>query len=108
MDYTTLSLAQVLAGLDAVATDTQATFGRLDARRLNWRPDGARWSVAQCFDHLLAANRLMVQAAQRALDGAKPRIITYSVLDGARLMLAHDHRHIQQAGRVTRSPGFDL
>ena len=32
--------------------------------------------------------------------------ITYSVLDGARLMLAHDHRHIEQARRVTQAPGF--
>jgi hypothetical protein len=28
------------------------------------------------------------------------------VLDGARLILAHDHRHIQQAGRVIQSPEF--
>ena len=186
MDYTTLSLAQVQAGLEAVATETQATFGRLDARQLNWRPDATRWSAAQCLEHLLAANRLMVQSAQEALDGAKPptvwqrmpvlpglfgrmlirsqsplatrkftasplatpsssdiggdivdrfiaqdhelvswlrrldetrasrvimtspfvRFITYSLLDGARLILAHDHRHLQQAGRVMQSAGF--
>ena len=186
MDYTTLSLAQVQTGLDAVAADAQATFGRLDAQQLNWRPDATRWSVAQCLEHLLTANRLMVQAARDALDGAKPRsvwqrlpvtpglfgrmlirsqapqagrkftasplatpaasqlpadivdrfivqdrelvgwlraldeerarrvimtspfvsFITYSVLDGVRLILAHDHRHIQQAGRVTQAAGF--
>lgn len=186
MEYTTLSLASVQAGLEAVATDTQATFGRLDVRQLNWRPDASRWSAAQCLEHLLAANRLMVQSAQEALDGAKPptiwqrmpvlpgmfgrmlirsqapqatrkftasplatptssdiggdivdrfiaqdhelvswlrrldearasrvvmtspfvRFITYSVLDGARLILAHDHRHLQQAGRVMQSAGF--
>jgi GNAT superfamily N-acetyltransferase len=32
MEYTTLSLAQVLAGLDAVATDVRTAFGSLDAR----------------------------------------------------------------------------
>jgi hypothetical protein len=186
VDYTTLSLVQVQAGLEAVATDTQATFGRLDARQLNWRPDATRWSAAQCLEHLLAANRLMVQSAQEALDGAKPPtvwqrlpvlpgmfgrmlirsqspqatrkftasplaapassdiagdvvdqfiaqdhelvswlrrldeprasrvvmtspfvgFITYSLLDGARLILAHDHRHLQQAGRVMQSAGF--
>jgi hypothetical protein len=186
VDYTTLSLAQVQAGLEAVATDTQAAFGRLDARQLNWRPDASRWSAAQCLEHLLTANRLMLQSAREALDGAKPptiwqrmpvlpgmfgrmlirsqapqatrkftasplatptssgiagdiverfivqdheivswlrgldaprasrvimtspfvRLITYSVLDGARLILAHDHRHIQQAGRVMQSAGF--
>jgi hypothetical protein len=186
MDYTTLSLTEVKAGLDAIARETQATFGGLDARQLNWRPDAARWSVAQCFEHLLMANRSMFRAAEDALDVARPRtvwqrlpvlpgvlgrmlirsqapgavrkftapskaqpassdiaadiiqrfveqhrdvltwvqalderhaaraimtspfirVITYSVLDGCRLLLAHDRRHFEQARRVTLSPGF--
>ena len=186
MNYTTLPLTAVRSGLDAVAEDTRATFGRLDARQLNWRPDAAKWSVAQCLEHLLAANRLMLGAARGALDGTAPRtiwqrlpfvpglfgrmlirsqapqatrkftasplaepaasdiaadvvdrfvdqnadigrwlaqldearagrvvmtspfvaFITYSVLDGARLVLAHDHRHVEQARRVTQAPGF--
>ena len=40
---------------------------------MNWRPDAAKWSVAQCLDHLLAANRLMMAAGQRALDDTQPR-----------------------------------
>jgi hypothetical protein len=186
MEYTTLSLAQVQAGLDAIPGDTQATFGALDARQLNWKPEATKWSVAQCLEHLLAANRLMALAAERALDGTQPRtvwqrlpglpslfgrllirsqapqasrkytasplaqpaasdsapdvvdrflvqnreilgrlreldesraaraimtspfatFITYSVLDGVRLVLAHDHRHLEQARRVTQAPGF--
>jgi hypothetical protein len=186
MQYTTLSLPQVLAGLEAVAVDAQRTFGNLDARQVNWRPDAAKWSVAQCLEHLIAANRLMMTAGQRAFDESHPRtfwqrmpglpgifgrllirsqapqatrkytasplaqpaasdlagdvvtrfvsqnheivawlrgldeprlarvvmvspfvaFIVYSVLDGARLVLAHDHRHIEQARRVTQAPGF--
>jgi hypothetical protein len=186
VDYSSLSLAEVTAGLQDVARQTQATFGDFDARQLNWRPDATRWSVAQCFDHLLTANRLMVQAAEAALSGtqsrtvwqrlpvvpgvlgrllirsqapsgtrkfsapsrARPtisdidpdiiprfvdqhrdiaarvqalderdaaraimtspfiRVVTYSVLDGWRLMFAHDRRHFEQALRVTRSAGF--
>jgi hypothetical protein len=186
MDYTTLSLAEVKDGLDHVAQETQATFGGFDARQLNWRADAARWSVAQCFDHLLTADRLMFRAAEDALNNARPRtiwerlpvlpgilgrmlirsqapggarrftapskarpatsniaadiiqrfvaqhndavawvqalherdaaraimtspfirVVTYSVLDGWRLMLAHDRRHFEQACRVTQSPGF--
>jgi hypothetical protein len=34
------------------------------------------------------------------------RVITYSVLDGWRLMLAHDRRHVEQAKRVMATPGF--
>ena len=52
-----------------------AVSGQLDARRLNWRPDAQQWSIAQCFDHLLNANRLMLAAADAALTGAAPRTI---------------------------------
>jgi hypothetical protein len=186
VDYTTLSLVAVRTGLDEVVCDTQATFGGLDSRQLSWRPDATRWSVAQCFEHLLAANSVMFRAADEALNGSRPRsiwqrlpvwprlfgrmlirsqspdssrkftapqistptasdiaadvvqrfidqqrdavsrlqtldeeeathaimtspfvrVITYSVLDGWRLVLAHDRRHIEQARRVTQSRGF--
>ena len=69
IDYATLSLADVRTGLEAVARDTHATFGGLDARQLNWRPTPTAWSIAQCFDHLLTSNRLMFQAADDALGG---------------------------------------
>ena len=186
MDYTTLSLSQVKAGLDTVGRETQAEFGRLNSHRLNWQPDPARWSVGQCFEHLLVTNRFMLKAALEALDDARRRtiwqrlpglprvlgralvrsqtpgtkrkftappkarparsdiagdiiprfvtqhkevlswldeldqdrasrtimaspflkVITYSVLDGFRLMVAHDRRHFEQARQVTLSPGF--
>jgi hypothetical protein len=186
MDYATLSLAEVRAGLADVARETQATFSSLNARQLNWRPDATRWSVAQCFEHLFTANTLMLQAADDALREAAPRtiwqrlpvvpgvlgrmlirsqaptaarkfkaplkstpatsaiaadiiqrfveqnrkalaraesldereaaraimtspfikVVTYSVLDGWRLIYAHDRRHFEQARRVMQSPGF--
>jgi hypothetical protein len=186
MDYTVLSLADVRNELDVIVRETQATFGDLDERRLNWRPDESRWSVAQCFEHLLAANRLMFRAAEQALQASAPRsiwqrvpvlprlygrimirtqspdatrkftadprarpalsaiaadviprfidqhrdavaavqtlderdaaravmtspfirFITYSVLDGWRLVVAHDRRHFEQARRVTLLPEF--
>lgn len=186
MDYANLPLAQVRTGLDDVARQAQAAFGDLDARQLNWRPDATQWSVAQCLDHLLNANRLMLRQAEAALSGTVPRtlwqrlpwlprilgrslirsqspgaarkfkapadarpaasaipadvvprfveqhrqamtrldtldertlgqtvmvspfakVITYSVLDAWRLILAHDRRHVEQAQRVTAAPGF--
>ena len=185
-NYTTLSLADVAADLSAIAREAQSVFGRLDERQLNWRADAARWSVAQCFDHLLNANREMFQEIDAAMDGSRPgrcgsgyrccrassggswslrknrrrhgssrrrpqivpassaidpgiverfvagqheaaaRIrsldpgaaartimvspfvpfITYSVLDGCRLMVTHERRHFEQARRVTLEPGF--
>jgi hypothetical protein len=75
MDYTNLPLSGVRAELETIARETQAEFGRLDARQLNWRPDAGRWSVAQCFEHLSTANRLMLQAAEDALAGRQPRTV---------------------------------
>jgi len=186
MDYTTLTAREIESALSAIACDVEAAFGPLDARQLNWRPDAKQWSVAQCFDHLLSANRLMFAAAEHALTGvaaptiwqrlpvlpgvfgralirsqapdstrkykapskAQPsvgdvppdvverfirqqreaastvlgldeqravhvvmtspfvQVITYSVLDGWRLVIAHNHRHIQQARRLVQAQGF--
>ena len=183
--YTTLSLADARAELTAIARDAQSAFGALDERQLNWRPDASRWSVAQCLDHLLNADREMFQAIDAAMDVSRPRtvwqglpvlprvfgrllitsqmpqatrkftaprattpaasaidagiverfvthqheaaarmhaldgrdvtrimvspfvsFITYSVLDGCRLIVTHEHRHLEQARRVTLEPGF--
>ena len=185
MDYTALSLAEIRAGLEEVARDADRAFGGFDAHQLNWRPDATRWSAGQCLEHLLRANRLMLEAADQALNAAAPTawqrlpvvpgvlgrmlvrsqapgatrrftapaasrpaasdvapdivrrfveqhhdalarsstldertaagtimtspfapLVVYSVLDGWRLVFAHDRRHLEQAHRVTRSPGF--
>jgi hypothetical protein len=34
------------------------------------------------------------------------KVVAYSALDGCRLMLAHDHRHLEQARRVAQSTAF--
>ena len=75
MDYTALSLSAVREGIGELIGDVEATFVPLDAEQLNWRPDPARWSVAQCFEHLLKMNALMLQAAEDALDDAKARSV---------------------------------
>lgn len=186
MDFTTLSPADMGAELDAIARDTRSVFGLLDEQQLNWRPDASRWSVAQCFDHLMNANREMLQAAAAALAGSRPptlwqrlpvlpgvfgrmliksqmpdatrkftaplkahpassaidariierfiaqqyeaaarvrslderaaariimvspfaSFITYSVLDGWRVIVTHERRHFEQARRVTQETGF--
>jgi len=36
------------------------------------------------------------------------RVVTYSVADGFRLLVAHDWRHVEQARRVTHEPGFPV
>ena len=184
-DYARLSLGEVAAELEAIARDAHTVFGALDERQLNWKPDPARWSVAQCLDHLLNANREMFEALDAATDASRPRtfwqrlpvlprvlgpmmvksqmpagkqkftaprqaqpassaidariverfiacqheaasrvraldgrqadivmvspfvsFITYSVLDGCRLIATHERRHFEQARRVMDTPGF--
>jgi hypothetical protein len=74
-NYTALSLADAGTELNAIARDTQSVFGGLDEQQLNWRPAAASWSVAQCFDHLLNANREMFRAIDAAMDGSRPRTV---------------------------------
>lgn len=72
-DFTVMSLHDVAADFEAVATDVRTVFGQLDAHQINWRPSGSAWSVAQCFDHLLTINQQMQRAMDAALDPAVPR-----------------------------------
>ena len=179
MDYLKLSLGDVKAGLHEVARDAQTVFGGLSVKELNWKPDATSWSVAQCFEHLVTGNDLLLDAARRAVTNGPSSIwqrlpvlpgifgralittqgpkvtrkyvapskaqpvssevpgdiiqrfvdqhesarrwldtidqraaeraimtspfisfITYSAMDGVRLMVAHDRRHFEQARRV--------
>jgi hypothetical protein len=177
-DYTHFSLRDITTGIHDIAEEARLTFGSLDDGKLNWKPDEARWSVAQCFDHLVSANRQLVDQAKSALENPPTSIwqrlplwpamfgrllvssqgpkvgrkyvahskatpasriradiierfaeqhreleawtrtldestarrtvmispfasaITYTVLDGLRLLVAHDRRHFEQARRV--------
>jgi len=73
VDYTRLSLADVEAQLEEIVRDVRSAFGNMDGRQLNWKPDEAGWSIAQCLDHLLSANRLMLRSIDDGLNPAAPR-----------------------------------
>lgn len=40
-----------------IADDTRSSFGMFSKDQLNWKPSAERWSVAQCFDHLITTNK---------------------------------------------------
>jgi len=40
-----------------ITDDVRASFGKLSAEQLNWKPSAERWSVAQCLEHLLTSNK---------------------------------------------------
>jgi hypothetical protein len=56
MDYRCADLPSLIAAANNVAAEAKSTFGHLSPSQLNWKPSAERWSVGQCFDHLLTTN----------------------------------------------------
>lgn len=181
------SLPVLIDVASKVPSQVRAEFGGLRHDQLNWKPSADKWSVGQCFDHLITSNgeyfpifdsvlqrsrttgtiweslpllprfwgqmliksvspdgarklkapkifapatsaidagvvnRFVDQQARilsylntiTAVDAEKiiitspvARVITYSLLDACRVIVAHEQRHILQARRVTELPGF--
>jgi hypothetical protein len=66
-DFTKLSLSELRAETEAIATEAQRSFAPLNAQQLNWKPSAERWSVAQCLEHLLHANQEMFAPMDAAM-----------------------------------------
>lgn len=64
-------LASLMAAADNVASETKSVFGNLSVAQLNWKPSADRWSVAQCFDHLITSNAAYFPVVEGALAGKK-------------------------------------
>lgn len=54
-----------------VADDARSSFGGLSAAQLNWKPSAERWSIAQCFDHLITSNRGYLPIIESVRAGTK-------------------------------------
>jgi hypothetical protein len=74
VDYLTAPLPALIAAANNIAAETKSTFGRLTPTQLNWKPSAERWSVAQCFEHLLTTNKGYFPVIERVLAGHKPTI----------------------------------
>jgi hypothetical protein len=60
------NLASVLS---QVGDDATSAFGTLTVDELNWMPGPARWSVAQCFDHLITTHSKFFPTLARLAAG---------------------------------------
>lgn len=40
-----------------IISRTDRSFSKLTTGQLNWKPSAERWSVAQCFEHLITTNK---------------------------------------------------
>ena len=72
MEYRTADLRSLISEANKIAAETKSTFGRLSPTQLNWKPSAERWSVAQCFDHLLSSNNGYFPSIEGVLAGTKP------------------------------------
>lgn len=79
MDYLKADLPGVIKAVESVAQEAKDTFGRLTPAQLNWKPAAERWSVAQCFDHLLTSNKGYFPIIDGVLAGQKKRTLWQSM-----------------------------
>ena len=72
MEYLTARLPALISAANDIAAEAKSTFGRLTPAQLNWKPSPERWSVAQCFDHLLTSNKGYFPTIEGVIAGIKP------------------------------------
>ena len=64
-------LANLIASANNIANEAKSTFGQLSPSQLNWKPSADRWSVGQCFDHLLTSHEGYFPVIDSVLAGKK-------------------------------------
>ena len=69
---TQVDLIHLVSEMTTIADHAQLTFGNLSARQLNWKPSNEGWSIGQCFDHLITANKAYIPIIEQVLMGTKP------------------------------------
>jgi hypothetical protein len=71
--------ASLLALIEQTSSEIPPLFSGLNAEQLNWRPAPERWSIAQCFDHLLTAHGSYIPIFHEILAGRKRRTFLESL-----------------------------
>ncbi|HSJ23527.1 MAG TPA: DinB family protein [Longimicrobiales bacterium] len=62
-----------LEQLDAILLDARELAADLTSAQFNWRPDGRRWSVGQCLEHLTLTVRLYPRRIEEMIEEARSR-----------------------------------
>ena len=71
MNYQQAELPDLIDATNSIASETRNTFGQLTPAQLNWKPSAERWSVGQCFEHLLNSNKGYFPIVDSVLAGRK-------------------------------------
>jgi hypothetical protein len=64
-------LDALLRDAKQIADDAHASFVALSASQLNWKPAAERWTIAQCFDHLITSNKGYLPIIESVRTGKK-------------------------------------
>lgn len=64
-----MTLGDMIKRLEEYAEEAVSTFGDLSAMKFNWKPNPESWSVGQCFEHLVVANKKYVSLTESAAEG---------------------------------------
>jgi DinB superfamily len=74
-----LSLSEFLAKAEAISKNAKDIFGQLNVAQINWKPNAESWSVGQCFDHLITANRSYFPQIDQIIRGEKKATLWQSM-----------------------------
>ncbi|HJT65365.1 MAG TPA: DinB family protein [Pyrinomonadaceae bacterium] len=64
-------LESLIRDAKQITDDARASFGSLSAAQLNWKPSAERWSIAQCFEHLITSNKGYLPIIESVRTGKK-------------------------------------
>lgn len=64
-------LRELIEAWDDIDRQAETLLLPLDDEQFNWPPAPGSWSIAQCFDHLNAANAVYLAGIREAIAGAE-------------------------------------
>ena len=64
-------LDKLIRDAGTIVEQAQSSFGKLSSTQLNWKPSAERWSIAQCFDHLITTNKGYLPIIESVRTGTK-------------------------------------
>ena len=73
MQYATAQLPELVSEAQLLSSRTMSTFGQLSYEQLNWKASPERWSVGQCFDHLVASGASFLPIIDDVATGRKTK-----------------------------------
>ncbi len=66
-------IERLLYQVSIIKMDAQGLAGELNDAQFNWTPAPARWSMAQCFDHLNITNRKWLPFFEESIQEGRAR-----------------------------------